>query len=141
MAAKKRATKVVAKAAAPAERPLIEGPEYRDGTMYLSDRDLHTYELARTRYEAAVLTMENLGHRVEKERREANERINALKNDQLAQVRATDKLRADLLVVKDAVESKYGVDLLSTSYDDKTGKLFQNQAAIIGDGGVTNGTT
>ena len=140
MAARKRAAKVTAPKPS-TERPLIDGPDYRDGVTYLSDRDLNTYELARTRYEAAILSMENLGHRAEKERREANERINALKNDQLSQARATERLRVELLVVKDAIEARYGVDLLSTSYDDKTGKLFENQAAIIGDGGVTNGTT
>jgi hypothetical protein len=132
MAAKKRATKKVAtQVLASTERPLIEGPEYRDNLMYLSDRDLATYELARTRYESTLITMENLGHRVEKERRDANERINALKNDQLAQVKASEKLRAELLLIKDAVQEKYGVDLLNVSYDDKTGKIFENQSAVL----------
>lgn len=132
MAAKKRsAKKVAAPSHAASERPLIEGPEYRDNLMYLSDRDLATYELARTRYEATLITMENLGHRVEKERREANERINALKNDQLAQVKLSEKLRADLVLIKDAVQEKYGVDLLNVSYDDKTGKIFENQSAVL----------
>lgn len=129
MAAKKRAARKSVLVPS-SERPLIDGPEYRDGTMYLSDRDLATYELARTRYESTLLAMENLGHRVEKERREANERINALKNDQLTQVKLSEKLRADLIQIKDAVESKYGVDLLNVSYDDKTGKIFENQTAI-----------
>jgi len=131
MAAKKRATKKSAPVQVASERPLIEGPEYRDGLMYLSDRDLATYELARTRYESTLITMENLGHRVEKERRDANERINALKNDQLAQVKASEKLRAELLLIKDAVQEKYGVDLLNVSYDDKTGKIFENQSAVL----------
>lgn len=132
MAAKKRSAKrSVAPSHAASERPLIEGPEYRDNLMYLSDRDLATYELARTRYEATLITMENLGHRVDRERREANERIIALKNDQLAQVKLSEKLRADLLLIKDAVQEKYGVDLLNVSYDDKTGKIFENQSAVL----------
>lgn len=137
MAAKKRAARksVLTSPATAQERTLIDGPEYRDGAMYLSDRDLATYELARTRYEATLLTLENLGHRVEKERRDANERINALKNDQLGQVKLSERLRADLLQIKTEVEAKYGVDLLSVSYDDKTGKIFVNQTAVI-DGGA-----
>lgn len=136
MAAKKRAPKksVLTPSASDTERALIDGPEYRDGTMYLSDRDLATYELARTRYESTLITLENLGHRVDKERRDANERINALKNDQLAQVKLSERLRADLVQIKDAVEAKYSVDLLNVSYDDKTGKIFENQSALIGGG-------
>lgn len=132
MAVKKRAAKQAPSQSA--ERPLIDGPQYRDGMMYLSERDLATYELARTRYEAAIVTMENLAHRVEKERREANERINALKNDQLTQARASERLRADLMLIKGAVEEKYGVDLLNVSYDDRTGKIFENQAAVTNEG-------
>jgi hypothetical protein len=34
------------------------------------------------------------------------------------------------MLIKSAVEEKYGVDLLNVSYDDRTGKIFENQAAV-----------
>lgn len=135
MAVRKRTTKKSkAEAAPPPERPLISGPEYRDGLMYLSERDLATYELARTRYEAAIMLGENLVHRIEKERRETNDRINAMRTDQFTQAKVLEQLRAEVVLIKDAIEAKYGVDLLNTTYDDKTGKIFENQANIMGGG-------
>jgi len=135
MATKKRAAKKVEpRPAVSADRERISGPEYRDGAVYFSERDLATYELARARFETTVVMSEVIAHRIEKERREANERILSLRNDQAAKIKEQEKLRAEVVSLEAEINAKYGIDLTTITYDEKTGKINQ-----LSEG--SNGTT